>query len=122
VSAATFRAHCARGHERIDFEGSEGAQAFEAHMKGEHKHRSIYPGAPTYQGDTKAPGWTDGEIDKPYPWRAPRPLTAAQFARRLEEYAHGLTNLGQVWNPTAKRWHANVVTPLESYTLEEVAS
>ena len=80
MTVATFRAHCARGHDRIDFAGAEGAKAFELHMKAEHGTKGLLPGsyggerARDWQGRTvtSAAGWSRGEIEKPHPWKAPR--------------------------------------------------
>jgi hypothetical protein len=41
---------------------------FEAHMKAEHKRYMRKPGASIFG---PAPGWSNGRIDKPYPWKAP---------------------------------------------------
>ena len=70
----TFKAtHCGQ-----TFTGAEGAKALELHMKAEHNHKPFKPGGRDRYADGRefglvAPGWKNGEIEKPYPWKAPRP-------------------------------------------------
>lgn len=75
----SFRAHCARDHDRQDFTDPA---AFEQHMTGEHKARKLQPGGAVTVQDHRgrhetirraAPGWSGGKIAKPYPWTAPKP-------------------------------------------------
>ena len=71
----TFKAtHCGQ-----TFTGAEGAKALELHMKQAHKTRGLMKagadnGHRNFSGRGKSsPGWKNGEIEKPYPWKAPRP-------------------------------------------------
>lgn len=98
-----FTAHCAQGHDRIDFTDRE---LFDAHMTEEHKVRKHLPGGAHWQhsfhthavtGETltdtelvepSAPGWAQGRILEPHPHRAPR-RTAGGLARVLERIRAG---------------------------------
>ena len=71
----TFKAmHCGQ-----TFEGAEGAKALELHMRQAHKARGLMKagsdnGHRNPRGPGKSsPGWKNGEIEKPHPWKAPRP-------------------------------------------------
>jgi hypothetical protein len=92
----TFSAHCAKGHDRIEFTDRE---AFEAHMTRAHTIRRLRPGgAALSTNDRKAPGWTDGHIDKPYAWEAPRRTPGG-----LERVAYRIQNNEYRW-PNAAPW------------------
>jgi hypothetical protein len=69
MMALPFTASCQRGHDLIEFTERE---PFERHMTEVHKARKPnVGGASPATCDRKAPGITDGKIDKPYPWKAP---------------------------------------------------
>ena len=98
-----FSARCAKGHDRIEFTDRE---AFEAHMARAHTVRRPHPGgAALSTNDRKAPGWTDGEIDKPYAWKAPS-RTPGGIERVAQRIAAGEYEWpGPVhWFPVGPRW------------------
>ena len=99
MALLTFSAHCAKGHDRIDFTDRE---AFEAHMTGEHKARRQYPGGSGVgTNDRKAPGWTDGRIDKPYAWKAPSRTPASESLERKLAPSGGEMRAGGGASPAA---------------------
>lgn len=96
----SFRAHCERDHDRIDFTDPK---AFEAHMTGEHGAKKRHPGTgqgatPSGKNGKPAPGWSGGKPAAPHPHKAPpaprdtRKLTAVLVKWQDEPW------------PTPKRW------------------
>ena len=87
MAQLTFTAHCAKGHDRLEFTDRA---AFEAHMKGAHGKRKLAPGGAsvTYSNPKgkAAPGWRAGKPEEPTPWKAPRPTAGG-----LEKVARDLT-------------------------------
>ena len=67
----TFRAHCARGHDRVDYTDPA---AFEAHMTGEHGAKKRRMGGHPYPAESGpvAPGWGPNGPLPAHPHRAPR--------------------------------------------------
>ena len=97
--AHTFTAtHC--GH---TYAGVEGAAALEAHMRTAHDVRGLLPGSNTQDRvraaggySTRpignAPGWRNGKIQEPTPWKAPRP-SAGGLEKVLRDADAGKYNL-----------------------------
>ena len=69
MSARTFVAtHCGQV-----FSGEEGALNLAAHMRREHGIKPYKPGSKAAPWEPHgAPGWRNGEIEKPTPWAPPR--------------------------------------------------
>lgn len=86
LGVSTFKATCCGQ----SFEGEAGATALLAHAKGGHRGqgRVIRPGSIHGMGD--APGWKNGKIEKPYPWKAPRPTLGGldHVIRQIEDGAY----------------------------------
>jgi hypothetical protein len=111
-----FTAHCAHGHDRIDFTDRE---LFTAHMTGAHKVRKRLPGGAhwrhafttlaltgevrtdTEQVEPSAPGWAQGGILEPHPHKPPR-RTAGGLDKVTERIAAG----DYTW-PSGFRWKAD---------------
>lgn len=100
----SFRAHCARDHDRQDFTDPA---AFEQHMTTVHKARKLQPGDGRGRVNNGAadarpcPSWSGGKIAKPHPWTAPKPtpggLEKVRAAIAAGEYTWG----GRGYGPDA---------------------
>lgn len=99
-----FTAHCARGHERVDFTDRG---LFDAHMVSDHGAKALQPGGAGWwtinawgnlAALPAAPGWSGGKPEAPHAWAAPRrsPGGLAKVARDLEagKYDMPLTYTG----------------------------
>ena len=94
MSTLTFRAHCARDHDRVDF--TDRAE-FEQHMTTEHRARKRLAGgcADGHGPRVNAPGWSGGRIAAPHPHKAPRPSKGG-----LEKVAADIAAGAYRWSST----------------------
>jgi hypothetical protein len=70
MATLTFTAHCAKGHDRVEFTDRV---EFETHMRAEHKARV-----------PSRPAWIN---PNPHPWVAARPDSAAKCAEKLAAWS-----------------------------------
>ena len=80
-----FIAFCARGHDRIDFDGDR--EGFERHMISVHGAKRKRTGGPDpmHGAHRTAPGWSTSGKFEPYPWKAPK-RDADGGAKRLDKW------------------------------------